>query len=437
MTSSRISRKDRDFSAYRVFTCELRKLVSAPLIDGTWTKRVEACLDGTAGAELRRLVNLPVRRAFGVFFTGSKLAERLLDKLKFNPAIDFIYDPAVGAGDLLLAAAKRLPMQRTLTGTLETWGGCLAGTDLQAEFIEATKLRVALLARQRHGKKEELPKDWRKHFPYFRTGNGLNQPALYSRATHLIMNPPFSVSGPLEGCNWAGGRVSDAALFVVRALEQTKSGTRLLAVLPDVLRSGSFQHHWRQRVSDLAEVNSVKRYGIFDESADIDVFLLSARRRQGESARVRRWPKSAKRTTGTVGDFFDVHVGRVVPHRDPEKGPEHPYIHPRCVPTWTVLREFSETRRHEGSVYDPPFIVIRRTSRPSHPYRATATVISGTRPVAVENHLIVCEPKKRTLNSCRELMRQLKTKTANDFLNARIRCRHLTVGVVREIPWAS
>ncbi|MFA5190676.1 MAG: SAM-dependent DNA methyltransferase [Verrucomicrobiia bacterium] len=398
---------------------------------------MDACLDGTAGAELRRLVKLPVRRAFGVFFTGSKLAERLLGKLRFNPTADFIYDPAVGAGDLLLAAARRLPLCQTLTATLEAWGGCLAGTDLQAEFIAAAKLRIALLARQRHGKTAELPKNWRKYFPFICTGNGLSQPALYSRATHLVMNPPFSVSGPLEDCQWAGGRVSDAALFVVRALEQAEAGTRLRAILPDVLRSGSFKHHWRQRVSDLAEVNSVKRYGIFDKSADIDVFLLSAKRRQGEPAKVRRWPKSAKRATRTVGDFFDVHVGSVVPHRDPEKGPEHPYIHPRCVPTWTVLREFSETRQHEGLVYEPPFIVIRRTSRPSHPYRATATVISGTRPLAVENHLIVCAPKKKTLSSCRELMRQFKTKTVNDFLNARIRCRHLTVGVVREIPWAS
>lgn len=436
MTAPPTGRNDRDFAAYREFTGELRKLATAPLIDGAWTKRVHACLDGTAGAELRRLVNLPVRREFGAFFTGSKLAERLLGKVQFSSATDFIYDPAVGAGDLLLATARRLPLARSLTETLKTWSGCLAGTDLQPEFIEAAKLRVALLARHRHGRTAKLPNGWQKFFRFIRTGNGLSQPSLYSRATHLVMNPPFSVSGPLVDCAWAGGRVSDAALFMVRALEQTEPGTCLLAVLPDVLRSGSFQHHWRERVSDLAEVTSVKRYGVFDESADIDVFLLDLKRRQGELAKVRRWPQPAKRTTGTVGNFFDVHVGRVVPHRDPETGPKHPYIHPRCVPTWTVMTEFPESRQHAGKVYKPPFVVIRRTSRPGHPYRATATVIAGHRPVAVENHLIVCEPKDGKFGICRKLMRQLKTKAVNDFLNARICCRHLTVGAVESIPFA-
>ena len=424
-----------DFSAYLEFTGELRKLSTARLVDRAWTERVDACLDGMAGAELRRLVKLPVRREFGVFFTGSKLAERLIGKLQFSLDDDFIYDAAVGAGDLLLAAARRLPLRRTLRATLKAWGRCLAGTDLQPEFIEATKLRVALLARQKHGKTAELPKGWRKFFPFIREGNGLAQRKLYSRATYLIMNPPFSVSGPLKGCAWAGGRVSDAALFVVRALEGAKPGTRLLAVLPDVLRSGSFQHHWRERVSDLAEVTSVKRYGIFDESADIDVFLLNLKRRQGELTQIRRWPKPAKRRTETIGDFFDVHVGRVVPHRDKKAGPQHPYIHARCVPTWTVMREFSESRRHEGLTYQPPFVVLRRTSRPGHPYRAAATVILGKKSVAVENHLIVCEPHDKSADTCCALMAQLHTQRVNEFLDQRIRCRHLTVGAVEAIPF--
>ena len=100
------------------------------------------------------------------------------------------------------------------------------------------------------------------------------------------------------------------------------------------------------------------------------------------------------------------------------------------------MRDFPESRRHEGKVYAPPFVAIRRTSRPGHPYRATATIIAGKIPVAVENHLIVCEPKNGTLRTCRELMRQLKTEAVNEFLNARIRCRHLTVGSVAAIPFA-
>jgi hypothetical protein len=62
-------------------------------------------------------------------------------------------------------------------------------------------------------------------------------------------------------CSWAGGRISEAARFIVRALEMAPANARLLAILPDVLRSGSFQHRWRERVSDLASVESVERYG--------------------------------------------------------------------------------------------------------------------------------------------------------------------------------
>ena len=101
------------------------------------------------------------------------------------------------------------------------------------------------------------------------------------------------------------------------------------------------------------------------------------------------------------------------------------------------MHEFNQSRRHEGKVYKPPFVVIRRTSRPGHPYRAAATVIAGKEAVAVENHLIVCEPKAKTLKMCKKLMTQLKTQTINKFLDERIRCRHLTVGAVAAIPFES
>ena len=80
-------------------------------------------------------------------------------------------------------------------------------------------------------------------------------------------------------------------------------------------------------------------------------------------------------------------------------------------------------------------MVIRRTSRPGHPFRAAATIILGKAPVAVENHLIVCEPRDRLAETCRALMLQLHTQQVNDFLDQRIRCRHLTVGAVAEIPF--
>jgi len=159
------------------------------------------------------------------------------------------------------------------------------------------------------------------------------------------------------------------------------------------------------------------------------------RRAEDKKTHKKKWPAPRIKRNTTIADYFDVHVGRVVPHRDKKTGPRHPYIHARCISTWTVVKKFSEKRKHKGLAYEPPFVVIRRTSRPGHPYRATATVIAGKRPVAVENHLIVCEPKNRKLAMCKKLMLQLKTKIANKYLDTRIRCRHLTVGAVEAIPF--
>lgn len=421
-----------DFSGYRQFTAGLRALAVAPRVDEAWTKQVNVSLDGVAGAELQRLVDLPTRRAFGAFFTGSTLAERLLGGLKLEGDA-FIYDPTVGAADLLLAAARRLPLGKSLRETLTQWGRCLAGTDLQQEFIEAARLRLALLARQRHGGREMLPSGLASYFPHLHRADGLEQKQLLGRATHLLMNPPYGLTPAPAGCTWAGGRISEAALFIVRALEQAKPGARLLAILPDVLRSGSFQHHWRQRVSDLAEIHAVERYGIFDDIADVDVFLLNACRRANENTALHRWPVTETPGTTTIADHFDVHVGRVVPHRDKQTGPERRYIHPRNIPVWQEVTRISEKRRHP-LIYNPPFVVLRRTSRPGHPYRAAATVILGKAPVAVENHLIVCLPRDQSADTCRALMKQLKTERVNAFLDQRICCRHLTVGAVKEIP---
>ena len=338
-------------------------------------------------------------------------------------------------GDLLLAAAKKLPLCRKLPETLCHWGQQLTGTDLHREFIEGARTRLVLLARQRHKTDEPLKISYAKFFPHIRVADGLKQRAMFKRATHLLLNPPFGQVKAPAGCKWASGRITEAAIFIVTALERAKPGTEVLAILPDVLRSGSFSQQWRNRVSELAEVHLIEPYGIFDDSADVDVFLLRLIRRDEAITKGKKlWPAQRKAHNTSVGDYFDVHVGRVVPHRDKKAGQCYAYIHSRCVPTWTVLTSFTEKRKHKGPAYKPPFVVIRRTSRPGDAYRATATVINGKNPIAVENHLIVCEPKDRKLATCKKLMLQLKTDAVNEYIDSRIRCRHLTVKAIKEVP---
>lgn len=414
----------------------LQALVLEPSIGTDWQKRCSAALNGEAGKELRRAIPIDVRRKFGVFFTGVDLSTRLVSHSTPLTPKSIFYDPTCGMGDLLLAAAKLLPLGRTLKQTLRNWGHQLAGTDLHAEFIEGAKTRLVLLARQRHGTGKVTKSPNIDFFPHIRVANGLTEHNEIERATIILMNPPFGAVPAPNGCKWASGRITEAASFMISALDRAKPGTEILAILPDVLRSGSFSENWRSAITELAEVHIVEPYGVFDESADVDVFLVRLVRRNANAGNLSlKWPTLAQKSAKTVADFFDVHIGRVVPHRDKKAGPSYAYIHARCVPPWTVMSEFPETLEHEGKAYRPPFVVIRRTSRPEQAHRAIATVIKGKYPVAVENHLIVCEPKDGKLATCKELMKQLRTAVADEYLNVRIRCRHLTVGAINDVPF--
>lgn len=435
MTKQPATSRQKGFSSYRTYVAKLRDLAGESQRTTDWDERAVAALNGEASLELRSVISLKTRRRFGAFFTGSELAARLISRCSKFDEHSIIHDPSVGMGDLLLASAGKLPLGRTLNKTLKRWGRQLTGTDIHPEFVQGAKTRLVILAQQRHGLKSCGVTSIVGLFPGIRVADGLSQYKLFARATHLALNPPFVLTDAPDGCKWAGGRITAAANFVTTALERAKPGAELVAILPDVLRSGSFTEQWRKRVEELAAVKLVEPYGLFDESADVDVFILSVKRRtKNSTAKSITWTGTPVQTGTTIADYFEVHVGRVVPHRDPEKGQWHPYIHARSVPTWTIMREFPDSRRHNGLPYEPPFVVIRRTSRPGDLCRATATVIAGKCPVAVENHLIVCEPKDGKFATCQTLMTQLKTTAVNEFLNVRIRCRHLTVGAVKEIP---
>lgn len=437
MTAVLKKAKRRPFSDYSAYVSTLKRLAVESHRVADWNTRVDAALNGQASVELRRVAPVETRRQFGAFFTGTDLGSRLIGCGTGCGATSVYYDPTCGMGDLLIAAARKLPLRKSLPATLRQWGHQLTGTDLHREFIEGARTRLVLLARQRHKSDEALRSSDAELFPNIRVADGLKQDALFTRATHLLLNPPFGQVAAPAGCKWAGGRITEAAAFVITALERARPGTQMLAILPEVLRSGSFAEHWRKRVSQLAGVKLVQPYGIFDDSADVDVFLLRlSRRAETQNPSPHVWTTPTASRSPSVADSFDVHVGRVVPHRDKESGPLRRYIHPRNTAIWVEVTRISEKRRHEGLAYQPPFVVLRRTSRPGDPYRAAATVILGKEPVAVENHLIVCEPHDKSADTCRALMEQLHTQRVNEFLNQRIRCRHLTVGAVAAIPFA-
>lgn len=313
-----------------------------------------------------------------------------------------IYDPTCGAGDLLLQVASRLPLAETLEKTLSAWGERLAGTDIHDSFVQTTRLRLALLAFQRGAKTTAKTRlAIASFFPMIRAANALSSNPLYGTADLIITNPPFSLRHTPKHCKWASGAVTAAALFIDQAIKSAKPGASVHAILPDVLRSGSRYHHWRSFVSAQCALLAITPFGQFKPSVDVDVFITHLRKGDLDAPRAEWCPKVVAGEHTVLSQYFRISVGPLVPYRDKQTGPLRAYLHAQSLPRWERLNEICDRRRYSGRVTMPPFVVIRRTSRPGDAHRAVAIVVTGRKPIAVENHLIVCKPKiARLRNAC-------------------------------------
>lgn len=427
----------RGFSKY---VDELRRLAvasQASPVDVSVLQAVEAALDGGAGRALRRLVDLEHLRDRGAFFTGSDLskrAARLLAKTLDSRSV--ILDPACGAGDLLIACAELLPQAKSRNARLKRWQSQLRGRDLSAAFVEAARLRLALLG-ARHGVLPERS-DTSNLFRDVKVACGMSDIHAIQTATHIVLNPPFTLRIAPQNCKWGSGSVNSAAVFLDRVLRHALPGTKLVAILPDVLRSGWRYRKWRAEIERRCRLLHVGLAGQFDPRTDVNVFLLNLEVRRLFQTRARTsnaWnvPRKASRT---IGDAFDVSVGPVVDYRDPHRGPWRKFIRSRMLTPWEQLSQLSTHRRFEGRLLESPFVAVKRTSRPDDTHRAVATLVNIDEPVAVENHVLVLRPKDGLVTTCERLMTLLEDSRTSIRLNRRIRCRHLTVGVLGELPWS-
>ncbi|NOQ22593.1 MAG: SAM-dependent DNA methyltransferase [Candidatus Aegiribacteria sp.] len=385
-------------------------------------------------AELRRIIPIDRLRKAGSFFTGDVLAGRAAGSVSDH---GLILDPACGAGSLLTAFTKKLPIETTLADTLREWGRILYGCDLFPEFVEATKLRIILEAISRGVQLNGDSLDELKDLLYgIKQGDGLGL-VPPETCTHVLMNPPFRLVPAPANCQWAKGKLNEAALFVEYYLQRIPENCTLIAILPEVLRCGTRYKKWRTWL----EVNitaEVMLNGQFDTKTDVDVFVFAASRLSTQKPSMNRidWKTQIDEPTDlTVGSLFDVRVGSVVPYRDEIAGDEYPYACPSNLPRWRIVSEFENRCGYAGRKINPPFVAIRRTSSPSDRERAAATIVTGKEAVAVENHLIVACPRKDGLRACKRLLKLLRSAETNRFLNQRMRCRHLTVGAVKEINW--
>lgn len=395
---------------------------------------LKAALDGQAGRDLREMVPLEARRIQGAFFTDSERAKGLLANIpdkKLNGG--FIVDPQCGAGNLLLAAARRLPLKSTPAETLALWGQHLGGLDIAPEFVQATKLRLWLLAVDRCKMSAKIPSNLDRHLPHICVADSQEDTKIQSRASVLLLNPPYGVRLASEDCAWSTGSVCSAAIFAEDSIRKSSTNAIVAGILPDVLRSGTRYHLWRRQIESLGTVKQIELGGIFDPHTDVDVFLLTMQR--GSSApKPFNWTSESITTAKLIRDEFDVHVGPVVPFRNPNLGPWYPYLTMSELAPWTTITDIKSRCRFKGTTYEGPFVAVCRVSRPDDQFRARATLISVDRPVAVENHIIICQPKDGTKATCRVLLKSLQKPATNVRLNQVICCRHLTTRSLLELP---
>jgi hypothetical protein len=340
--------------------------------------KLRAALDGEASRELAKLVALPQRRAAGAFFTGSKLTSFFFAR-SFDSSISSYFDPTCGAGDLILTAARTLPVKKSLRRTLEAWGRQLGGMDIHEEFIRAARVRLALLAISRGAASDITLSNsgLASLFPHLRVGDALAERSLHRHFSSFLLNPPFSPVVVNSECKWATGKITAAALFLEDTVRKAREGTRITAILPDVLRTGSRYARWRTTIEGLGNVKAVTRYGLFDRAADVDVFVLSLIKEPCSSISA-RWFSSPKSKNKTIGNHFLVSTGPFVPHRHGKNGQWHPYIHAKTATSFRTVKRLYEKVRFNGTLHVPPFVLVKRTSSPRDKRRATPVLVVGS-----------------------------------------------------------
>lgn len=408
---------------YQPFIENLQRLREVAVSGVASETELDAALNGMAARELRRLVPVQKRRAAGAFFTPTHLTEAVSKELRRTLGPDsVVYDPACGAGDLLLAALRVLP------DSVASVSERVLGRDLWSEFTQAARIRLSLEAWRTGSASSPLDCS----FSRVRAGDGLSYVRALRSATHVVANPPFGRVRAPSDIDWASGLVSEASVFTWRLLLALSPGARLVAILPDVLRSGSNYRKWRTEIGRVASIEHISLHDQFDSATNVHATLVSLRRRERQTCGECEW--TATSSDETVGDRFEVRVGRVVDFRDNRAGADLPYLHPGNFSVGRI-DSITDRRNSERMPFLPPFVAVRRMSRADDPVRARAALVTTPYPVAVDNHLVALRPLGGGVDQCERLLDVLADPRTSAWLNWRIRCRHLTVEALRQLPW--
>ena len=385
-----------------------------------------------AESDINRLLGRNQRRALGVFFSGPAWAARLLEGVDVG-SVRRIIDPACGIGDLLVECAQRLPLEDSYQRTIDSWARRFVAHDLMDEFTSVAWLRMQALAHLRHSAGNVLCATGVQKKPSSFVGmNTLDGSWKLCPDDLVVMNPPFQRTSVPGWSKLTDGNCTAAMLFVERVVRDAPAGVNVAAILPEVLRSGSRYREFRRFLNEACEVTRFSAEGSFGGDADVDVAILRFRT-AGRAKAVPSRPISVESHVGRIGSICRVRVGTVVPHREKQDGGSRPYLDVNNTPLWSRIIPTARAQ-YRGTLFQPPFVVVRRTSSPKDKERARATMVCGSEGVLVENHLLVLLPANKSEEECDRIMEILKAPSTTAWLNSRIRCRHLTVAAVAQIP---
>lgn len=397
-------------------------------------KLVSDLMNGHATDFVYSTLSLADRRKHGVFFSGPAWAKKILSGQKMARWQRFI-DPSVGVGDLLIEVCNCLPLGSSTSKTIEDWAERLVAVDLRKSFLDIAWLRIQALAIHRHSVEKNQTSDFvfRKLPKNFIVGDALTIDLGLRQHDCVVMNPPYQrIIAPIQSIVGKGKR-SAAALHLEHVILQAPPGVGVFALVPDVLRSGSSYERFRREFRNIVDVSSFDPFGAFGTQADIDVAILAAITKapicvnkvvQIESAQDKK-----------VGDFFDVSVGPVVPHRTPITGKVYGYLTAKNAVVGKDISCPEEFASYACRLEKGPLVIVRRTSSPSDRKRARSTLVTYSKELLVENHLLILKPKDKKVSTCRALLRVLNDQSTDVWLNEFIRCRHLTVGSLKQLPW--
>lgn len=391
-------------------------------------------LNGGPNTAVMELLGRDHAREVGAFFTCEKIASyvsRIACRLIHKQSI--VMDPTCGCGDLLLSVSRNLLIRKTFSPDWQR--NHLLGIEREESFVQLAKLRLAL--QLSHERSERIDE---KYFNNIIQANMFDKMSDIKKATIIIANPPYQKMVIPADMDWGKGSASAAAIFMDRIISSAQVGANCIAVLPDVLRAGSRYKAWRSHINRDCIVRHIKVLNQFSKWADVHIFVLHVEKRavksENPSERLGRAPSFKKLNGKKLSDEFDVCVGTIVQFRDKKTRKKTPLFCSRDLIPWTEIKRTRQRRNFKGKTFRGPLVLIKRTSRPEDSYRALATIVRHKTPFQVDNHLIVSIPKNGTLKSCRNLVKTLRSSATNDNLNRVMRCRHLTVSCIENLPYS-